>query len=124
MPSRPQPLPGTQPLILVVDDQEPNQRVVGALLTRAGFDVVPAMSGPEALERLRTNPPDCVLLDYQLPDLDGLEFLDRARDSADGPWISIVMLTGHGNEAVLDYIDAKERVVNCFASTVDSTISG
>ena len=32
--------------------------------------------------------------------------------------------TGHGNEAVLDYIDAKERAVNCFSSTVDSTVSG
>ncbi len=44
--------------------------------------------------------PDCILLDYQLPDADGLEFLDRFQGAAGGAPIPIVMLTGHGNEAV------------------------
>ena len=44
--------------------------------------------------------PDCVLLDYQLSDLDGLEFLDRFPAAVGGATIPIVMLTGHGNEAV------------------------
>jgi signal transduction histidine kinase len=44
--------------------------------------------------------PDCILLDYQLSDADGLEFLDRFQRAAGGASIPIVMLTGHGNEAV------------------------
>ena len=44
--------------------------------------------------------PDCVLLDYQLSDIDGLEFLDRFPAVVEGAAIPIVMLTGHGNEAV------------------------
>ncbi len=44
--------------------------------------------------------PDCILLDYQLPDLDGLEFLDRFRAEFAGDDVAIIMLTGHGNETV------------------------
>ncbi len=57
-------------------------------------------SGEEGLRLCAEIIPNCILLDYQLPDLDGLEFLDRVRALADGSFISVIMLTGHGNEAV------------------------
>jgi len=101
MPSRPRPLPGSQPLILVVDDQEPNLRVVGALLTRAGFDVVPALSGPEALERLSSNPPDCVLLDMRMPGMDGFAVLEQLRADAATRHLPVVFLTAETDREVL-----------------------
>jgi signal transduction histidine kinase len=101
MPDRPQPLPGNQPLILVVDDQEPNLRVVGALLTRAGFDVVPAMSGPEALERLQASPPDCVLLDMRMPGMDGFAVLEKLRADPETRHLPVVFLTAETDREVL-----------------------
>jgi signal transduction histidine kinase len=101
MPSRPRPLAGSQPLILVVDDQEPNLRVVGALLTRAGFDVVPALSGPEALERLKTSPPDCVLLDMRMPGMDGFVVLEKLRADPETKHLPVVFLTAETDREVL-----------------------
>jgi signal transduction histidine kinase len=57
-------------------------------------------SGEEGLRLCRDVTPDCVMLDYQLPDLDGLEFLDRFQAEVGHADISIIMLTGQGNEAV------------------------
>src|SRR5687768_2088565 len=57
-------------------------------------------SGEEGLRLCHDMAPDCILLDYQLPDLDGLEFLDRLRAGAAAPTFCVIVLTGHGNEAV------------------------
>jgi len=59
-----------------------------------------ADSGEEGLKLYHSEQPDCVVLDYNLPDLDGLEFLARLRsDQGDGP-LPVVMLTGQGDETV------------------------
>ena len=57
-------------------------------------------SGEEGLSLCREVMPDCLLLDYQLPDLNGLEFLDHLRPAEGGDEVTVIMLTGHGNEAV------------------------
>ena len=57
-------------------------------------------SGKEGLRLCGEVCPHCVLLDYQLPDLNGLDFLDRLHKTTGGVTIPIVMLTGHGSEAV------------------------
>ena len=57
-------------------------------------------SAEEGLRLCRELVPDCVLLDYQLADMNGLEFLDRFPGAVGTAVIPIIMLTGHGNEAV------------------------
>jgi two-component system sensor histidine kinase/response regulator len=66
-------------MILVVDDQETNLRVVGTVLTQAGFEVVAATSGAQALKRLEARMPDLVLLDLLMPEMDGIETCRRLK---------------------------------------------
>ena len=59
--------------LLVVDDMSANLRVLAKLLTRAGHEVRPALSGPVALEAARSLLPDLVLLDVHMPEMDGYQ---------------------------------------------------
>ena len=83
------------PTVLVVDD-EPDVRLVARLvLTSAGFDVLEASSGEEALSVMDTNPPlDAVLLDVRMRGIDGWETMRRLRGSSqrDTP---VVIFTAH-----------------------------
>ena len=65
--------------ILVVDDQPANVKVVGILLGRSGYEVIPAASGPEALAAIQTQTPDLILLDMMMPGMDGFELLASLR---------------------------------------------
>ncbi len=66
--------------ILVVDDQAANVRVVGTLLGRKGYTVIPAHSGPEALAAVAEHAPDLILLDMMMPGMDGFELLAALRE--------------------------------------------
>jgi two-component system sensor histidine kinase/response regulator len=59
--------------ILVVDDITKNLQVVGTMLRNAGYEVMPTTSGAQALERVRVQPPDLILLDLMMPEMDGIE---------------------------------------------------
>lgn len=65
--------------ILVVDDDQPIRRLLRNTLERAGYRVVEARNGREALDRFRAETPDAVLLDLGLPDRDGLELVPLLR---------------------------------------------
>ncbi len=71
---------GNTGTILVVDDQAANVRVVGTLLGRKGYTVIPAHSGAEALAAVTQNPPDLILLDMMMPGMDGFELLAALRE--------------------------------------------
>src|SRR5689334_23018673 len=79
--------------VLVVDDVLPNVKLLAAKLTREYFDVVTANSGPEALERARTQSPDIILLDVMMPGMDGFEVCERIRSDPTIMHIPIVMVT-------------------------------
>ena len=80
--------------LLIVEDNPAEQLSVGELLAHDDIDIETVGSGAEALERLRANPADCVVLDLRLPDMSGFEVLERLRDDgvlADTP---VVVFTG------------------------------
>ncbi len=81
--------------ILVVDDEPKITQLVRDYLERAGFGVVTAADGREALMRARTEHPDLVVLDLGLPQLDGLDVTRRLRRDGDLP---IIMLTARDDE--------------------------
>jgi DNA-binding NtrC family response regulator len=79
--------------ILLVDDDPDVLRSVGAFLERAGYQLVRAASGEDAVEAAARDRPDVVVLDLELPDAPGLEVLDRIQ----GPDLAVLILTGHGD---------------------------
>jgi DNA-binding NtrC family response regulator len=80
--------------VLLVDDDETFRRVLSVELARRGHTVDVQATGQGALERGLTAETDVVLLDLQLPDLDGIQVLKRLRER-DVP-VGVIMLTGHG----------------------------
>jgi DNA-binding response OmpR family regulator len=84
-----------EPTILVVDDEPSINEVVSIYLRRAGYQVVVARDGQEALEALDRQTPDLLVLDLMLPKVDGLEITRRVRAQGDTP---IIMLTARREE--------------------------
>jgi len=84
---------GNQIRVLVVDDERPIRFLMEKELPRAGCVVTCAESGEDALERLRTQEFDVVLMDLKMPGIGGLEALRRIRES--GASAEVVVLTGH-----------------------------
>jgi CheY-like chemotaxis protein len=80
-------------LILVVEDNEANQLLASSVLEREGFRVELAANADEALDRLRASPPDLILMDVQLPGLDGLSLTRRLKANQRTAAIPIVALT-------------------------------
>jgi signal transduction histidine kinase len=88
-------------LILIVDDSPEDRAMYQRLLLQDGehpYRFLEAETGEEGLETALAESPDCLLLDYRLPDVDGLEFLARLRAKEDH--LPVIILTGQGNEAV------------------------
>ena len=93
--------------ILVVDDQAANLRVVSMLLTRQGYEVIAADSGPRALELYDEHHPDLVLLDMMMPGMDGFEVLDALRAQPEARKTPVVFVTAaHDRDLLLRAFDA------------------
>ncbi len=84
-----------RPLILIVDDESRMRRFVRWNLETEGFEVIEAENAFEALEKVRTQMPDLVILDVAMPDMDGFEALQRIREISDVP---VIMLTVKDDE--------------------------
>ncbi|HOV80345.1 MAG TPA: response regulator transcription factor [Bacillota bacterium] len=80
--------------ILVVDDEAVVQKLITHYLVKEGFRVVTADTGYTALETIRREKPDLILLDILLPELDGLEICQEIRDETDVP---IIFITSKGD---------------------------
>ena len=84
--------------VLIVEDEPDIRDLVVFHLEREGYQVVQSRSGPEALRLARATPPDLVLLDLMLPEMDGLEVCRRLRQDPATMALPIVMLTARGDE--------------------------
>ncbi len=84
--------------ILVVDDEEDLLELVGYNLTKEGYEVACVASGEEALQSVRKQPPDLIVLDLMLPAVDGLEVCRRLKANSKTRDVPIVMLTAKSEE--------------------------
>ncbi len=81
--------------ILVVEDNEKNMYLIGYILRNNGYEVIEARTGEEGVELAIKEKPDLVLMDIQLPGIDGLETTRRIRESETDDETPIVALTSY-----------------------------
>lgn len=94
-------------LVLVVDDQPPNIQAVGALLVQGGHDVMPALSGEQALARCEQRTPDIVLLDMRMPGMDGFEVCQKLKENPRTRDTPVIFLTAaHEREMLVKAFEA------------------
>ncbi|MDQ0465528.1 two-component system KDP operon response regulator KdpE [Caulobacter ginsengisoli] len=93
-----------RPRILVVDDEPQIHRFLGPALDAAGYEPIRADNATDALREIARKPPDAVVLDLGLPDMDGKDMLGRARAFYDGP---VIILSARDRETEkIDALDA------------------
>ena len=84
--------------VLIVDDDPDIQRLVSYNLSQAGFQVLSASTGRTALDSVQKQPPDLIILDIMMPDVDGMEVCRTLRQRENSRRIPIIMLTARGEE--------------------------
>ena len=95
-----------EPTVLVVDDLPQNVRLLDAVLSPRGYDVLTAGSGQEALDLLKEHEIDLVLLDIVMPGLDGYEVCRRIREEPATAFLPVVMITASGDQEKRQAIEA------------------
>ena len=88
--------------ILVVEDHEDNRRMLRDLLTNAGYELIEAVTGTEGVAMAKLHRPDLVLMDIQLPEIDGYEAMRRIKSEPALKAIPIIAVTSFalsGDEA-------------------------
>ncbi len=97
--------------ILVVEDQADNRQILRDLLGNAGFDLMEAENGEEALAAVAKQRPDLILMDIQLPTMDGYEATRRIRANPEMKDVPIIAVTSYA----LTGDDAKALAAGCNA---------
>ncbi len=87
--------------ILIVEDDEIYSSILQSILEEVGFHVLCEADGNKGLKRMAVTQPDYVLLDYELPDMTGLDFLKTVKKSNLLQHIPIIMLTGHNDRELV-----------------------
>ena len=82
-----------QASVLIVDDTVENLRLLASMLGDRGYEVRPVTSGPEALKAVAHDPPDLVLLDIDMPDMDGYEVCRRLKESEASRDVPVIFVT-------------------------------
>jgi two-component system, cell cycle response regulator DivK len=97
--------------ILIVEDQEDNRRILRDLFASAGYKLIEAESGEEALSVLATSRPDLILMDIQLPVMDGYEATRRIKSNPSMNAVPIIAVTSYA----LAGDEAKAQAAGCNA---------
>ncbi|MBX9252449.1 hybrid sensor histidine kinase/response regulator [Desmonostoc muscorum CCALA 125] len=92
--------------ILLVDDSADSLRLLQVTLKLKGYNVIIADSGAEALVKIAESPPDLVLLDVVMPDMDGYEVTRQIKHNSNLPFIPILLVTGSEKSSVVKGLDA------------------
>ncbi len=100
----------TVPLVMVVDDSLTVRKITSRILTREGFEVTTAKDGVDGLQQLQDIKPDIILLDIEMPRMDGFEFARNVRTDARTKDIPIIMITSRTADKHRNY--AMELGVN------------
>jgi two-component system cell cycle response regulator DivK len=95
--------------ILVVEDQQDNRQILRDLLTNAGFDIIEAENGEDAIASAQASRPDLILMDIQLPILDGYEATRRIKADPNLKSIPIIVVTSYA----LSGDEDKARLAGC-----------
>jgi CheY-like chemotaxis protein len=96
-----------RPRVLIVDDDPLQLRLVSVALAQEGYDLDTTLSGTGALKLAQKRRPDLILLDVNLPDMSGIEVLQRLKASPQCSGVPVVMLTGNSErQVVLDCMQA------------------
>jgi len=96
---------GPKTRILVVDDNEMNRELLVRRLDRRGFEMGIAAGGHEALSEIAAHPYDLVLLDINMPDLDGISVLEKVRETKDQSELPIIMVSARdGSDSIAEAI--------------------
>ena len=122
----------TGPQVLVVEDNERNMKLFCDVLQASGYRTLEATTGEDAVAVAIEHRPDLVLMDIQLPDIDGVEALDRVRTDEGSASIPVVALTAQAMEGDRerflaagfdDYVSKPVNIVD-FLATVKSHCEG
>ena len=97
--------------VLVIEDQEDNRRILRDLLTSAGYEMIEAVTGEEGVTLAEARRPDLILMDIQLPGLDGYEATRRIKANPALQAIPIIAVTSYA----LSGDDAKAFAAGCDA---------
>ena len=92
--------------ILVVDDSADNLFLVQSILEEEGYDITLAANGAASLLQVEQSPPDLVLLDVMMPEMDGLEVTKRIRENRNLPFIPILLITAHDEPSAVKGLDS------------------
>jgi CheY-like chemotaxis protein len=104
------PAPSSRERVLLVEDEAPLRGVLRDLLEREGYTVIEAADGVQALDGIDRSAPDLVVLDLNLPRLDGFGVLKHLRTRASTAMLPVLVLTAKGDE------DSEVRVFECGAN--------
>lgn len=96
---------GVAEKVLIVDDEEPIRELLREFLTGAGYEVLAAANGEEAIEVAQRERPDLILLDIRMPELDGIETCVRLRANEKTRSIPVIIATAFG-DTLVEALDA------------------